>query len=60
MYCLDQGVKRITDDFDGAMVRRFCWVQLTIGLKELRRLAESWDVSKVLSGNDSAMVTSSA
>ena len=58
--CLDHGVKRVTDDLEGAIVRWFCWAQSTTGWKELLRLADSWDKFRDLSGSDSAIVTSSA
>ena len=44
---MDNGVKRVTDDFEGAITRWFCCAQSTIGMKELLRVAESWDVSRV-------------
>ena len=55
-----QGVKSVTDDLEGAMERWLCWAQSTMGLNELCNLADSSEASRVLSGRESAMVTSSA
>ena len=55
-----QGVKRVTEDLDGAMVRWFSWAQAAIGWNEESRISERWSAFKVLSGWESAMVTSSA
>ena len=57
---LVQGVKRVTDDFSGAMPILLALAQLAMGAKAPDRSSEMDEASREMSGFATAMVTSSA
>jgi len=57
---LVQGVKRVTEDFSGAMPILFSLAQSAMGMKESERRVAMEDASREMSGRVTAKVTSSA
>ena len=60
LVCLDQGVKRVMEDFEGAIVSLFSAAHADMGARASLSRAVRVDASSEMSGYESAIVTSSA
>ena len=60
LICLDQGVKRVIEDLEGAIVSLFLAAQSVMGTSASLRRSVRAAASSEMSGKESAIVTSSA